>query len=65
MSWLGEAFSYFRRLAFLDDQVGRLTDTVDKMQAQITDHDRRLVRIETIIEFARGAAAPRPPRLPR
>lgn len=65
MSWLGEAFSYFRRLTLLDHEVGRLTEAVETMKAELSDHDGRLIRIETIIEIYRSPPTPRPPRLPR
>lgn len=65
MSWLGEAFSYFRRLTLLDHEVGRLTEAVETMKDELGDHDSRLVRVETIIDLYRGAPTARPPRLPR
>ena len=65
MSWLGEAFSYFRRLTLLDHEVGRLTQAVDSMKAELGEHDNRLVRIETILEMGGHGRPTRPPRLPR
>jgi hypothetical protein len=62
VSWLGDAFSYFRRLTLLDNEVARLVRVTDAMNAQITDHDRRLIRIETLIEFGRPSGSPRLPR---
>lgn len=65
MSWLGEAFSYFRRLTLLDHKVGQMSSAVDSMRIELTDHDRRLIRIETIIELNTRPISPPQPRLPR
>lgn len=67
MSWISEGFSYFRKLTLLDSEVERLSKIVDATKSELTEHDRRLIRIETLIEFARGSpsALSPTPRLPR
>ena len=61
MSWVGQAFSAVRRIIELDGDVQRLRQSVERTGAKVDDHERRLVRIETIIEFSRRGD----PRLPR
>lgn len=66
MSWVSEAFSYFRRLALLDDEVKRTSVAVEALKKEVGDHGTRLVRIETLIDMTlqrRGVGSP--PRLPR
>lgn len=64
MSWISEGFSYFRKLTLLDSEVERLSKVVDSLKSELTEHDRRLIRIETLIEIARSPTSPTP-RLPR
>lgn len=64
MSWLGEAFSYFKKLALLDSEVERLSRAMETMKDELREHDNRLVRVETVIELSRNVR-PAPPRLPR
>ena len=36
----------------MDDKVARLADDIDDMRAILTDHEKRLFRIETMIEMS-------------
>lgn len=62
MSMIGEALSAVRRLMLMDSEIERMKDAVARHDALIRDHNDRLVRIETVLEFYRPAP---PPRLPR
>ncbi|HEX8624342.1 MAG TPA: hypothetical protein VF782_04605 [Allosphingosinicella sp.] len=57
MSWIGGTFAGLRRLIQLDADVARLDRSVERIETDVRDHDRRLVRIETLIEISRSAAA--------
>ncbi len=42
-----------RRAILMQERVERLTAGIEKMEERVLDHDRRLVRIETMIEIAK------------
>ena len=58
MSLLGDTLAALRRLTLLDSEVESLKTHAAQADARFLDHERRLTRIETLIEFSR-------PRLPR
>ncbi len=58
MSWIGDTFAGLKRLIQLDADVARLDRSVEEIESDVKDHDKRLVRIETLIEVSRPAAAP-------
>lgn len=41
-----------RRAILMQERVERLGAGIEKMEERVLDHDRRLVRIETMIEIA-------------
>lgn len=41
----------------LTDEVKRVNTTVDRLQATVNDVDKRVVRLETIVEMAKHQAA--------
>ena len=43
--------------------IERLTARVDRISDDVVDHEKRLIRLETVVEMARGDFAAR--RLPR
>ncbi len=45
-----------RTIVLVEDRIEKLSIEQKTMAAQIIDHDRRLVRIETMIELSRGSA---------
>jgi hypothetical protein len=47
-----------RKAILLEDRVERLIVDVREAEARIIDHDRRLIRIETLIAFAVGRQLP-------
>ena len=61
MSWIGDTFAGIKRIIQLDADVARLHAAVEKTETRVMDHEKRLVRIETLIDL--GQAASRlPPR---
>ena len=41
-----------RKVILMQDRIERLSAVAEKLAGQLSDHDRRLVRIETMIELA-------------
>jgi hypothetical protein len=51
-----------RRAILMQERVERVIAGLEKIEARVIDHERRLVRIETMIELAqRGRLGRRPP----
>jgi hypothetical protein len=65
MTLLDRLIGGARSIALIDDKVDRLEKAVEKVTVKVEGHEQRLVRVETIIEIARGGASPRQPKLPR
>lgn len=63
MSMIGDTFAAVRRLMLMDGDIERMKQAIAAHDARLQDHNDRLVRIETVMEFYRPA--PPPPRLPR
>ena len=55
-----EAIAALREVLLLTEKVDNAGKLLSEMAAELRDHDRRLVRIETMIEVAQ-----QPRRLPR
>ena len=55
MSWIGDTFAGMKRIIQLDSDVERLRQAVEKVDGTVVDHEKRLIRIETMIEMARNA----------
>ena len=55
MSWIGDTFAGMKRIIQLDSDVERLRKAVEKVDGTVVDHEKRLIRIETMIEMARSA----------
>lgn len=54
-----------RNVVLMNEKVQQLTADTEGFQAQLVDHERRLIRVETIIEMAGGGrAAPALPHRP-
>ena len=43
----------------LTDEVKRINQVQDRMQTVLTDVDKRVVRLETIVEIAAGGSGPK------
>lgn len=52
MSVLTQILSYGKEVVLLTERVERLLEDRKSLMARIEDHERRLVRIETVMEFA-------------
>lgn len=60
MSWIGDSVAGIKRIIQLDTDVARLQRDVAKVEASFLDHEKRLVRIETLIDTIWGAPQLRP-----
>ena len=59
VSWIGDTFAGMKRIIQLDSDVERLRGAVEKIDDTVTDHEKRLIRIETLIELTQSARLPR------
>ncbi len=57
MSALGDIMAGLKTVVELTGKVERLERNVDKLAGKVDDIDRRLVRVETIIEVTRSDGA--------
>ena len=62
MTFWSELRDAVRRAILMEDRLERLNTEVDRSVEQLRDHERRLTRIETMVEIARSnrAAPPNP-----
>ena len=54
-----------RQIILLESRIDRLNGAVDRLADQSLDHEKRLIRIETMIAVAQGRADSPPPKLSR
>ena len=52
-----------RKVFTIDQRMSDLADTVAKLDAGVDDLDRRMIRLETVVQYATGG--PLPPLSPR
>ncbi len=52
MSVWAELKSNLRKIILMEDRIARLSDALDSLTDQALDHEKRLIRIETMIEMA-------------
>ena len=52
-----------RQIILLESRIDQLNGAVDRLADQSLDHEKRLIRIETMIAVAQGRADSTPPRL--
>ena len=52
-----------RQIILLESRIDQLNGAVGRLADQSLDHKKRLIRIETMIEMARGRADSIPPKL--
>jgi hypothetical protein len=64
MAALDRILDGIREVLRLTDEVKRLSDGLKELAVQVRDIDRRVVRIETLAEIAKTAAARRLPKGP-
>jgi hypothetical protein len=65
MTFWSELRDAVRRAILVEDRLERLNADVERSSEQLRDHERRLTRIETLIEFARTNRAIAPDRPPQ
>jgi len=54
LSTLKDVMSAMKEVLLLTDKVDRAGSILSEMSSELRDHDRRLVRLETIVEIARN-----------
>lgn len=54
MSTLKDVMSAMKEVMLLTDKVDRAGSVLSEMAVELRDHDRRLVRLETIVEIAKN-----------
>jgi hypothetical protein len=54
LSTLKDVMSAMKEVLLLTDKVDRAGAVLSEMAHELRDHDRRLVRLETIVEIARN-----------
>lgn len=54
MSTLKDVMSAMREVMLLTDKVDRAGATLSEIARELREHDRRLVRLETIVEIAKN-----------
>ena len=64
MAALDQIFDGVREVFKMSAEIKRLAETVRDMSVEVRDLDRRVVRLETMLELAQGARGTRrlPPR---
>jgi hypothetical protein len=51
MSLLSDAFSTTKKILLVSENLDRLTEESRQLTRTVTDHEHRLIRIETMIEM--------------
>lgn len=54
MSWLNELGTNLKKIVLMEHKIEKLGEEVKALRADVLDHGHRIVRIETMIEMARG-----------
>jgi len=52
MSLLSDAFATTKKILLVSEELGRLREDCNALSAKVTDHEHRLIRIETMIEMS-------------
>lgn len=60
MSWIGDTVAGIKRIIQLDTDVARLQRDVENVKATVMEHEKRLVRIETLVDVTWAAPQLRP-----
>jgi len=63
MSTIKDAIAAMKEVMLLADKVERAGRSLSDIADELREHDRRLVRLETMVEIAKGHGVPK--RLPR
>ena len=59
MSFYDRIAGSLKNQILLSDQVARISTNVDKLQSDIFDHEKRLIKIETLIDLTRSGVGRR------
>ncbi|MDA8137667.1 MAG: hypothetical protein M0036_03350 [Desulfobacteraceae bacterium] len=54
MSTLKDVMSALKEVLLLTDKVERAGSVLSEISSELRDHDRRLIRLETIVEMAKS-----------
>lgn len=54
MSTLKDVISAMKEVLLLTDKVDRAGTVLSEMSSELRDHDRRLIRLETMVEIAKN-----------
>jgi len=58
VSALDSILSGLRDLIVMREELSRIGDTARELASDVRDHEKRLIRIETMIEMTRGNSRP-------
>lgn len=51
MSLLSDAFAMTKKILLVSEELNRLSDDCKALSRAVSDHERRLIRVETMIEL--------------
>ena len=63
MSFWSEIAKGVRKIVLMESRIDQLTTDVERVSGRSADHEKRLVRIETLIEIAQAGASFTPPQI--
>jgi hypothetical protein len=55
MSAIKDAIAAMKEVLLLSEKVDRAGNLLSEISTELRDHDRRLVRLETMVEISRGS----------
>ena len=63
MSFWSEIAAGVRKIVLMESRIDQLTADVERISDHSADHEKRLVRIETLIEIAQAGTSFTPPQI--
>lgn len=63
MSFWSEIKKGIHKIVLMESRIDQLTADVERVSDHSADHEKRLVRIETLIEIARAGTSFTPPQI--
>ena len=64
MSTLKDVMSVMKEVLLLTDKVDRAGSALSEISRELREHDRRLIRLETMVEIARNQPIPSSSKIP-
>ena len=58
MSWVANLSGYLKKLVLIEKEVEDMADDIKELYGRTTDHEKRLIRIETMIEMSGRQSGP-------